>query len=223
MSVSDILVSERHSPEGDKVLKIFRISVAGHEVDPDKLNPRRGDDLDIHPCFSTLYCKDESMGDLHSACEAGDTHSDRMKAIEKVSVVKVPIYACVGCDPVINTHPFAKVADGGLVGYAYVKQENLDQWHTNDLVEINYEIMHEVSEHNLFLSGEIYQFKLFDKTLDEQGKVSLEEIFGNWPFFGDSGILTIYSQLKAQDWAETINIDMIPSVKAQNQSAELGV
>ena len=186
----DVIIAERHSLDGTKLLRIYR-SVC------DAGNPRKDDDN-----LATLYCKNPVLGDSYERPDL-DTNSERMAEIENVAVAKLPLYINPQGGISLTTRPLDhRNRNSGLVGMAYITHESIEEIGVHELTqnELEYEIQTEVDKYNLFLSGLVYDYSLFESDVCDQGHPHLTETTRKYGFLGDTGIEEIYADVGADDW-----------------------
>ena len=193
-------VNERHSPDGKKVLQIFR----SPNSDIDLI--RCGDDLAI------IYCKEDGLGDLFQHKDFAN-HAETMEKITADAVALLPIYVYKHSNGFsIQTTPFDVSFGDDTQGVAYITQEKIDKVLVTDIEAIDNfdqflkkQINDEVEDYNLFLQGEVFSYILFDRYVDKGGFNHLTKSAIGQGYIGTQGTRAILSETDSKDWDVTVD------------------
>jgi hypothetical protein len=145
-------------------------------------SPRRKyDHVGVMMCIHRRYCLgDEQLNE--SDFESWDEVKDRIKKEFGAKVI-LPLYLYDHSGITMNTTGFSCDWDSGQVGFIYAKPDESGDYSTDRIVEI---LKSEVEEYDMYLKGEVYGYRIFEKKkcphcneiLDDYDKDECESSYG---------------------------------------------
>ena len=189
-----IVHNQYHSPDGKLLLRIYK------SLESDDGNPRE----DPGSCLANFCCLKESLGDPYKDSEF-ESFDDRIKHINKTSVVCVPLYVYEHGGISMSVGEFSDEWDSGQAGVAYITKEDVNVFGFEDksIKELESLLVREVERYDLYLTGEVYNFTLFEKSVCSAGDTHLKEIESEYGVLGEEeGIKDILEHNKAVDWQD---------------------
>ena len=164
------------SKKNNQILEIFQ--------DDSPSSPRDNDNI----CTMLCAHKGYNLGDEQFTSE--DDVDARIKELKPLA--QLPLYLLDHSGLRINTEGFTDCDpqgwDWGQVGYIIVTKEKLDLMCGEDKFtkeRLNEILLSEVEQYDDYLAGNVFGYKLSEKTTCSEDEVHLKEIDSCWGFIGD--------------------------------------
>lgn len=161
-------------------------------------SPREDDNLGIMACFHRRYDLGDEVDIDHNDFNSWDEMEDWIIRNKDVGVI-LPLYLYDHSGITISTGSFGCPWDSGQIGFIYATKEQIRKEFNCKLVtkkireKVEKILLGEVETYDLYVRGEVYGYKVFDKE-------SNEEVDSCWGYLGYDHI---EEEIKAQYSEET--------------------